>query len=784
MTISATPRLDDNLILQLLEDHYGLSGTLTELPSYADLNRLFEDNDGVKRVVKIANVNQSIDELDFENQVMNLLANDSAVSIKIPELQLGKDGKTQMFSIKDQDNRVCQMRVISFLSGVLWAEADGKVAESSDSLAKSLGRSLASVDKVLQNFSHAASHRYLVWDIRHANVIVNKHIDDIQSMEGRQKIAQVLSDYEASVLPFLSDLPQQIIHNDANDYNLLVDGETQVVSGLFDFGDMVYTFRIAELAIACAYAIMAQKQPAQIIQNCVQAYHQVNPLAPCELEVLLTMIRARLAVSLCMSSYQYSQQPDNDYLLISQKGAWQGLDGLAEIDPMAFTLKLKHLCGIKEHDSQNNPSIIQYRKQHLSENLSLAYQQPLKIVAGRQAYLYSEEGERYLDMVNNVCHVGHCHPKVVAAGQKQMAKLNTNTRYLHDNIVQFSKKLLETMPEQLSVCMFVNSGSEANELALRLARKYTNRKSMVVVEGAYHGNANACIDISPYKFDGAGGDGSPGWVKQTIVADPYRGQHKGRTPEVGKQYAFDVKRVVDEYAEQNDPVCAFICESIQGVGGQIIHPPEYLKHAYQYVRDAGGVCIADEVQVGMGRVGTHWWAFETQDVVPDIITIGKPLGNGHPLAAVVTTKEIADAFVTGMEYFNTFGGNPVSCAIGCAVLDVVKNEDLQRHAIEVGAHLVDGLTKLQSRFPIIGDVRGLGMFIGAEFVKDSETLAPAIEQIDYVIERLKDEGILLTTEGPLHNVLKIKPPLAFSIQDAEFFLKTLEMILSEPNAQI
>ena len=783
MTVSATPRLDDNLILQFLEAHYGISGELSDLPSYADLNRLLESSDGVKSVVKIANVNQSIDELDFENSVINLLANEPSVSIKVPELLVGLDGKTQMFAINDQDNRVCQLRVISFLPGELWAESNCKAASNQD-LIKSLGSSLASVDKVLQSFSHAASHRYLVWDIRHAHVIINKHMSDISSAEGRQKIAQVLSDYEAQVLPFLAELPQQIIHNDANDYNLLVDSETPQVSGLFDFGDMVYTYRIAELAIACAYAIMDQQEPAQVIQTCAQAYHQVNPLESAEFEVLLNMIRARLAVSLCMSSYQYSLQPENEYLLVSQNGAWQGLEKLAEIDPVAFVLKLKHLCGIRDGESRDNRDIIQYRKQHLSENLSLAYQQPLKIVAGRKAYLYSEAGERYLDMVNNVCHVGHCHPKVVAAGQKQMATLNTNTRYLHDNIVQFSKKLLSTMPEQLSVCMFVNSGSEANELALRLARKFTNRQSMIVVEGAYHGNANACIDISPYKFDGAGGDGAPDWVKQTIVPDPYRGKFKGRTPEVGKQYALDVKRVADEFGEQGNPVCAFICESIQGVGGQIIHPPEYLKHAYLYVRDAGGVCIADEVQVGMGRVGTHWWAFETQDVVPDIITIGKPLGNGHPLAAVVTTKEIADAFVTGMEYFNTFGGNPVSCAIGSAVLDVVKNENLQQHAIEVGAYLVEGLKKLQSSFPIIGDVRGAGMFIGAEFVKDPETLEPAVEQIDYVIERLKDEGILLTTEGPFHNVLKIKPPLAFSMEDAEYFLQTLKMILSEGEAQL
>jgi len=647
-----------------------------------------------------------------------------------------------------------------------------------------LGESLGRTDKVLEDFEHASAHRFLTWDIRNATTVMHKHLNAISDPVNQQKVQKILTGYQARVLPKLYNLPQQIIHNDANDYNLLVNAEDKRVTGLFDFGDMVWTFRVAEIAIATAYAIMGQQQPEEVIEAIVHGYHQVNPLTESEIDVLLDMIKARLGVSVCMSSYEYSRQPENEYLLISQKGAWEAIEQLNTIDELSLALRLKHSCGIKNELAEDDRTIIKYRKEHLSENLSLAYQQPLKIVAGRGAYLYSENGDRYLDMVNNVCHVGHCHPSVVSAGQKQMSQLNTNTRYLHDNIIQFSKKLLGTMPEELSVCMFVNSGSEANELALRLARKYTGRKSMLVVEGAYHGNANACIDISPYKFDGPGGDGSPDWVKQTVVADPFRGKYRGRTAGVGELYANDVKRALDAFEKEGQPVCAFICESIQGVGGQVIHPPEYLKRAYQHVRDAGGVCIADEVQVGMGRVGTHWWAFETQDVVPDIITIGKPLGNGHPLAAVVTTKEIADAFVSGMEYFNTFGGNPVSCAIGSAVLDVVKNEKLQAHAIDVGNHLANGLRALQKEFSVIGDVRGLGMFIGAEFVKDLETLEPAVEQIDYTIERLKECGILLTTEGPFHNVLKIKPPLAFSKEDADFFLDTLKVILKEDKAKI
>ncbi len=787
-----TPPFSDAEITRLVNQYYGLSGELSELPGYIDLNRQLTASDGKLYVVKVANALQNSDELDFENKVMMHLAADKSCSLQIPCIILNKDKQALCrVTIGTESSRVASatylLRIISFLPGELWAKVD----TDDVAYARSLGAGLAMVDQALESFKHPAANRYLAWDMRHSVSIVSQHLNSITAnapvvaIENKKLVQSVLEEYKAQVLPCYQQLPVQVIHNDANDYNLLVNSTTKSVCGLFDFGDMVSSFRIAELAISAAYAMMQKTDPAAFLEQMVVAYHQTNQLAEVELSVLLSMVKMRLAVSVCMSAHQYAENPDNDYLLVSQKEAWLLLRALDTTDCVALTLKLQYLCGAQSTDEYKGPQqIIEYRKKHLSENLSLAYEQPIKIIRGQGAYLYSEQGERYLDMVNNVCHVGHCHSRVVNAGQQQMALLNTNTRYLHDNIIQFSEKLLSTMPEKLSVCMFVNSGSEANELALRIARTYTKSKAMVVVNGAYHGNANACIDISPYKFDGPGGAGSPDWVKQTLVADPYRGKYRGFNAQTGRQYAEDVKRVIEEFKQEGQSLCGFICESIQGVGGQVVHPPEYLKAAYQHVRDAGGLCIADEVQVGMGRVGTHWWAFQTQDVVPDIVTIGKPLGNGHPLAALVTTKEIADAFVNGMEYFNTFGGNPVSCAIGKTVMDVVESEDLMAHAIETGDYIQQGLKQLQQRFPIIGDVRGLGMFIGAEFVACNETLEPAVTQIDYVIERLKQKGILLTTEGPLHNVLKIKPPLPFSKKDADFFLNALAQVLSEKEAQL
>jgi 4-aminobutyrate aminotransferase-like enzyme/Ser/Thr protein kinase RdoA (MazF antagonist) len=427
--------------------------------------------------------------------------------------------------------------------------------------------------------------------------------------------------------------------------------------------------------------------------------------------------------------------------------------------------------------------ILAQRQAHLGPSLSLSYRKPLEILRGWGQYLYDENGRAYLDVVNNVCHVGHSHPRVVQALAQQSAVLNTNTRYLHPNIVRYAERLLATLPDPLEVCFFVCSGSEANELALRLARTYTGAEDMIVIDGAYHGNTAALIDISPYKHDGPGGKGTPPHVHKALMPDPYRGLYKGYGRETGAQYAAHVQELAQQVLAGGRNLAGIIAESALGCGGQIILPDGYLQEAFEHVRAAGGVCIVDEVQVGFGRVGTHFWAFETQDVVPDIVTMGKPMGNGHPLAAVVTTRAIADAFANGMEYFNTFGGNPVSCAVGTAVLDVVAGEGLQQNALRVGEHLLQGLTGLMERHSLVGDVRGLGLFIGVELVRDRETLEPAAAEASYIVERMKEEGILLSIDGPLHNVLKLKPPIVFSTEDADFLVHTLDKVLAEDAAQ-
>lgn len=428
---------------------------------------------------------------------------------------------------------------------------------------------------------------------------------------------------------------------------------------------------------------------------------------------------------------------------------------------------------------RNRDEIIRLRRAHLGPTLSIAYRKPLKIVRGFRQKLYDDSGRAYLDAVNNVPHVGHCHPAVVRAAREQMAILNTNTRYLHDYLVEYALRLAETLPDPLGVFFFVSSGSEANDLALRLARTKTGRGDIIVVDGAYHGNLNSLIEISPYKFDGPGGRGAPPHVQKVPTPDGYRGEHKYGNPAAGSLYALAVKQAVERIEEKGRGVAAFICESLMGCAGQIVYPEGYLREAFAHVRKAGGVCIADEVQVGLGRVGSQFWGFETQGVVPDIVTMGKPIGNGHPLAAVATTPEIAASFDTGMEYFNTFGGNPVSCAVGLAVLDVIRQEKLQKNAFKVGAYLKSRLAEIEKTSPLIGDVRGLGLFLGVELVLNRGSQAPATAEAAYVAERMRDKGILVSTDGPYRNVLKIKPPLVFTQDDADFLVETLADVLDE-----
>ena len=410
--------------------------------------------------------------------------------------------------------------------------------------------------------------------------------------------------------------------------------------------------------------------------------------------------------------------------------------------------------------------LLRLREAHLGKALSIAHGKPLHITHGSMQYLYAADGTRYLDLVNNVSHVGHSNPRVTQACARQMGLLNTNTRYVYDGLTEYLGRIADTLPEPLSVGFLVNSGSEANELAVRIARAHTGAHDMVVVEGAYHGHTGMLVDLSPYKFRGPGGKGEPEpWVHVLPIPDSYRRD--------GVDFPAEARLAIEGAGR----FAGLLIETMLSCAGQVPLPEGYLAAACRVVREQGGLLIADEVQVGFGRVGSHMWAFEESGVIPDIVVMGKPMGNGHPMAAVFTTPEIATSFEQ-MEWFSTFGGNPVSCAIGMAVMDCIEQDGLMARAEQLGGRFMQGLVELQDRHPIIGDVRGRGLFLGFELVSDLSTLEPATEDAGQLVNEMRRRGVLLSTDGPHHNVIKIKPPMVLKEEDIDTTLEHLEEVLT------
>jgi 4-aminobutyrate aminotransferase-like enzyme/Ser/Thr protein kinase RdoA (MazF antagonist) len=969
-------------------------------------------------VHKISQTAEDRGRLACQTAVLDRLAT-ADTGFAFPTLVPDRDGQV-VVPVGGPDGAIYLTRLLRFVPGIPLAE----VRHHTPALLEEVGRLTGSVARALDGFTHPGAHHDLRWDLRVGRQVVDQCSPAIARSEQRARIQRLMTMFDRYAVPRLAELPMGVIHNDANDFNVLVspaDPADQLcarhITGLVDFGDLVHSYKVGELAIAAAYAMLRKRDPLAAAAAVVGGHHRRHVLTEPEVTALFPLICLRLCTSAVLSAHQRAQEPGNAYLSVSEADVWALLAALETIDPRHAECRLREACGwpasaaghlVTEwlaahaasigpvlaidprtaprvtldlsvgstewsdldgrHDTaawtaaivarmraagarlaigrydearrwytapqyrvttdegdewrtvhlgvdlfveagtdvlapldgtvesvRDNAGPLDYgptvilrhaaapgarpwytlyghlgrsaltlrpgqviargdrignvggvdenggwpphlhlqlivdllgyvgdfpgvarsseramwlslspdpnlllqlaegcraaerpagdvrraRQERIGPSLSIAYREPLTIVRGSMQYLYDETGRAYLDGVNNVAHVGHCHPRVVAALRDQAAVLNTNTRYLHPALTRYAERLVRHLPSPLRVCYFVCSGSEANELALRLARAHTGRRDVIVVDHAYHGNTTTLVELSPYKFDGPGGAGAPAHVHKVIMPDPYRGPYPGYSTAAGARYSALVGETVAALAASGRPAGTFIAEAISSGGGQVEPPAGYLSEAYRHVRAAGGLCIADEVQIGFGRMGSHFWGFETQDVVPDIVTMGKPIGNGHPLGAVVTTPEIAASFANGMEYFNTFGGNAVSCAVGLAVLDVIEEEGLQESARTVGDRLIQGLRGLGERHALIGDVRGRGLFLGVELVLDRVTRASAPRHATYVVERMKDRGILLSTEGPLHTVIKMKPPLAFGAADADCVLTQLDDVLGE-----
>ena len=421
--------------------------------------------------------------------------------------------------------------------------------------------------------------------------------------------------------------------------------------------------------------------------------------------------------------------------------------------------------------------ILAQRKASFGSNLRLSYDKPAMFLRGWKTHLFDEWGRPYLDAYNNVPHVGHSHPRIRNAALEQLKKLNSNTRYLHPKQSDLAESILSKLPETFKVCYFVNSGSEANELALRLAREHTKAKGMITMDHGYFGNTTGAIDISAYKFNKPGGVGQPDWLELVEIPDDYRGAYKKEDPNRGEKFAGQINQAIEKLKSKNQNLCGFIAETFPSVGGQIITPPGYLAEVYRQIRENGGVCIADEVQTGLGRLGHHYFGFEYQKVCPDIVVLGKPIGNGHPVGVVATTKEIANNFDNGIEFFSTFGGSTLSCAIANEVIEIVEDESLQSNARKMGEKLKTGLKNLQNKYDSIGDVRGMGLFVGIELIDENGKENTRL--CTFVKNRMRDFRILIGSEGPMDNVIKIRPPLSIELEGINMIIDTLDVILKE-----
>lgn len=1008
------PQFDVAGAERLARDHFAVVGSATPLTSERDQNFLIERAGGSPIVLKIANAGESRALLAAQQDA---LAHVSATLTTTPRVLRATDGSS-LVEVTAGNGKQHLVWAITWLPGRPLATISRRTSE----LYEDLGRQIGALDSALAGFDRPAIHRAFYWDLANGRTIIDQYRGLITDTELRVSLDRLLAGFDRTTATLLACLPRGTIHSDLNDHNVLVGGGSDVesrdqrVTGIVDFGDMVHSYRVGDLAIAIAYAILDSDDPLTVAARVVRGFREHVALSDEELASLFGLVALRLCMSACIAADQLRRRPDNLYLGVSQSAIARMLPTLAAVPfglahavfreaagvdpvpasgrvatylsaqtpapvigfdlrrepsivldlsiasplmsgdvheniepaltrrvfdlmrqsnvrlaigcydeprllyvapafalgprptdehrtihigldlfadagtpvfaPLAGTIHafadnaapqdygpvivVRHatddgtefftLYGHLSRESLRNlaagqrveagaqiatlgtaevnggwtphlhlqiitdllglgtdfpgvarptqrsvwralcpdPNLIArvpddrfprrapsthetlaHRRARIGRNLSIAYREPVKIVRGWMQYLYDDQGRRYIDAYNNVPHVGHCHPRVVEAGAAQMRVLSTNTRYLNDLLAEYADRLLSTLPPSLDVCYFVNSASEANELALRLTRAYTGRRDMLVLDAAYHGNTTSLIDISPYKHAGPGGGGAPDWVHVAPLPDDYRGEFRRRDASAGAKYAAHVAEVADGIRLRGRQLAGFIAETCPSVGGQLILPPGYLANVYRHVRGAGGVCIADEVQTGLGRMGTSFWAFEDQGAVPDIVVMGKPLGNGHPIGAVATTRAIAEAFDNGMEFFSTFGGNTVSCAIGIAVLDVVRDEGLQTHARRVGDRMLAKLRTLIDRYAIVGDVRGSGFFLGVELVRDRETLEPAGAEASFVANRIRERGVLLGTDGPYHNVVKIRPPMPFNESDGDLLVEALDRSIAE-----
>ncbi len=743
----------------ILEKEYNLTLTsIVPLEGYESINYKVLSKEGTFVLKQYDNKPKTIKEIIAEDDVLSHLQ--KLESYHFPQRISTKEGNPY-FETSDH-----LFRLLTFIEGEFLGEVSHTPA-----LLSSLGMFLGRIDqRLLQQDVEIYKAKELVWDLKHFRKNY-QYLTFIPDAKDRNLVEYFFLQFEEHIRPVSYDLRQSLIYNDANDWNILTDGDK--VSGVIDFGDMCHSWLIAEVAIAMTYVMMNKEKPLQYGIEVLKAYHKELPLTALECDCLYYLIAARLCTSVCNSAYAKDQKPDSSYITISEKGAWDLLNKLISINPIKARNEFRGACSHPQSHQSTKTALLKNRTEHFGKNLSLSYTDPIHMTGAAFQYMYDAEGNTFLDAYNNIMLAGHCHPLVVRAGQQAMAKLNTNTRYLYASLEKYSTALLEKFPPTLNKVFFVNSGSEASDLAIRMAKYHTKKKKIMVMEHGYHGHTNTGIQISSYKYQAAGGVGQQTDTIETPLPKAF-GSKWLDDGSAGTEFA---KRTLEQIAENSGDIAAFIAEPIVGCAGQVPLAKGYLKAVYPKIREHGGLCISDEVQVGFGRLGDVFWGYELYGVIPDIVVIGKPMGNGHPLGAVITTEEVMQSFEKGPEFFSSFGGNPVSCAIGLAILEVIEEEGLKEHAKITGNYLINQLRGLQKTHSVIGDVRGYGLFLGMEL--NGIDGQPLTDLASFLKNKLREQYILVSTDGPHENVIKIKPPLSFNKANCDELVSKIDTILSE-----
>ncbi len=760
---SRPPAFGEVAARQILSEGFGVeSSSLRLLAGERDQNFRVAAPGGQRFLLKISNPADDAPILAMQAAALRHI---EQVDPGLPVMRaLPAVGGQPWIDVPGPDGRTYPARLFTFLPGRVIANT-----ALTTGAAWSHGQTTARLGRALRGFFHPAADYEILWDITRLPELrpLLSHISDGPR---RAQLERILDRFEARVTPALPGLRAQVIHGDLSLDNVLF-GDDLRVSGIVDFGDMTHAPLVCDLAVAIADVLHGRDDAIEAAGAIIGGYVSVTPLEDEEAGLLADLVAARLATEVTVTAWRLGLYPGNAaYAASGEPGARAFLDAIETMGIDAVARRFREACRQLPYQRSATSALLERRRRALPRS-PLFYSSPVHLVRGEGVWLFDPDDRQYLDCYNNVPVVGHSHPRVVHAVTQQQRLLATHSRYLHEAIVELAERLQATLPPELDAVMVVNSGSEANDLAWRIARAATGRAGAVVTEYAYHGLTEATHALSPEEW--ASGE-QPAHVGTIPAPDGYRGRYRREDDGWVDRYAAHIDDAARALGDRG--FAAIYLDPGFTADGILAPPPSYLREAARRAQLLGGLVVADEVQAGHGRTGTHLWSFQASGITPDMVVMGKPMGNGFPVAALVVKSQLLEAIPEEVELFSTFGGNPVACAAALAVLAVIDDEDLVANAGKVGAYLRQGLLTLADRHPLIGDVRGEGLLLGVELIDEAN--GPAAGDAHKVTEAMRERGILLSATGPAGNVLKIRPPLVFQHEHADFLLQALDEVLA------